>query len=173
MAFIYGSDSGTLVVATKREGAVAKVGHDLRMEVTRWEARLNLDEPDPSLDVEADSTSFQVVEATGGIKALKEDERAAIPTTINEEVLETMPIVFHSTSVVVNGSALRVEGELEIKETKHPIGFELALSDGGHVSGGAKLKQTDWGMKPYSTLFGTLKVANGVEISVDANPRSE
>jgi polyisoprenoid-binding protein YceI len=173
MAYIYGSDSGTLSVSTGREGAVAKAGHDLRMDVTRWEARLNLDPPDPSLDLEADSTSFRVLEATGGIKALKDDEKASIPDTINEDVLKTMPIVFHSTRVVADGATLRVEGELTLRDGKAPIGFELALADDGHVTGSAQLKQTDWGIKPYSALFGTLKVSDVVVISVDANPRSE
>jgi hypothetical protein len=30
------------------------------------------------------------------------------------------------------------------------------------------IKQTDWGMKPYSTLFGALKVVDEVEVSLDA-----
>ena len=30
------------------------------------------------------------------------------------------------------------------------------------------IKQTDWKIKPYSALFGTLKVADEVEVAVDA-----
>ena len=30
------------------------------------------------------------------------------------------------------------------------------------------VKQTDWKMKPFSALFGTLKVADVVEITIDA-----
>jgi hypothetical protein len=29
------------------------------------------------------------------------------------------------------------------------------------------VKQSAWGMKPYTTLFGTLKVADDVEVSLD------
>jgi hypothetical protein len=28
--------------------------------------------------------------------------------------------------------------------------------------------QSEWGMKPYSALFGTLKVADDVEVAVEA-----
>ena len=39
----------------------------------------------------------------------------------------------------------------------------------GRLAGSATLKQSDWGIKPYSALFGTLKVADEVTVSIDAN----
>jgi hypothetical protein len=30
------------------------------------------------------------------------------------------------------------------------------------------VQQTDWSIKPYSALFGTLKVADEVTVSIDA-----
>ena len=36
------------------------------------------------------------------------------------------------------------------------------------ITGSAFVKQTDWKMKPFSALFGTLKVADVVEVSIDA-----
>ena len=36
----------------------------------------------------------------------------------------------------------------------------------GTLSGSAVVKQTDWGIKPYSTLFGALKVADEVEVEL-------
>ena len=38
----------------------------------------------------------------------------------------------------------------------------------GRLTGTATVKQTDWGMKPYTALFGTLKVADEVEVAIDA-----
>ena len=35
------------------------------------------------------------------------------------------------------------------------------------LTGTATLKQTDWGCKPYSALFGTLKVADEVRVEID------
>jgi hypothetical protein len=35
------------------------------------------------------------------------------------------------------------------------------------VSGGATVKQTDFGIKPYSALFGTLKVLDEVQVAFD------
>ena len=65
-------------------------------------------------------------------------------------------------------SGLRVKGELELAGRRHPIGFELSIGADGVVTGTAVVKQTDWGMKPYSALFGTLKVADEVTVEVQS-----
>ena len=49
-----------------------------------------------------------------------------------------------------------------------PLAFDLVVGDGGRVAGTAVVKQTDFGMKPYSTLFGALKVADEVRVKIDA-----
>ena len=36
------------------------------------------------------------------------------------------------------------------------------------MTGAAVVKQTEWGMKPYTALFGTLKVADEVRVEIDA-----
>jgi hypothetical protein len=38
----------------------------------------------------------------------------------------------------------------------------------GRLTGSAVLKQSEWGMKLYSALFGTLKVADEVRVEIDA-----
>ena len=42
-----------------------------------------------------------------------------------------------------------------------PTSFDL-LADGDAVSGSATVTQTRWGMKPFSALFGTLKVLHEI-----------
>ena len=63
---------------------------------------------------------------------------------------------------------LSIEGDLELGASVNPVAFDLALDDGGHVKGSAVVKQSTWGMKPYSALFGTLKVADEVSVLIDA-----
>ena len=36
------------------------------------------------------------------------------------------------------------------------------------MTGSATVKQTEFGMKPYSALFGALKVADEVTVAIDA-----
>ena len=163
-----GPENGTLTVHTKRTGAIAKAGHDLVIEVTRWEATLAPD----SIELIADGRSLRVRSGSGGMAPLGDDERAGIAQTIDEEVLRGGSIAFRSSSVTEREDGLDVAGELDLLGVRHPLVFALALDD-GHLTGSARFKQSDWQMKPYSALFGTLKVADEVEVAIDATlPRS-
>lgn len=170
-AYRLGPDTGTLSVRTGRAGAIAKVGHDLRLEVGAWEASAEIGtEPDAcALALTADSRSLTVREGTGGMKALDDEDRANIAQTIDDEVLRGTPISFRSRSVSASETGrLRAEGELELWGSARPVSFELSLTDDGALSGEALITQSDWGVKPYTALFGTLKVADEVKILIDA-----
>ncbi len=52
-----------------------------------------------------------------------------------------------------------------------PISFDLAVGDAGELSARAVVSQPDWGMKPYSTLFGALKVHEDVEVVFEGQSR--
>ena len=82
-------------------------------------------------------------------------------------MLKRQPIAFRSTSVQVDGARIAVEGELTLNGATRPVAFELNVAD-GRLGGGVVIKQSDWGMSPYSTLFGTLKVVDEVEVVLDA-----
>jgi hypothetical protein len=164
----FGPENATLTVKTKRVGAASKAGHDLLIEVTSWSATLDLGEQ-PVATLTADASSLRVIEGTGGVMALDDDDKAGIAKTIDDEVLMGKPIEFRSSAVEPSGDggAWRVSGELELAGGRHPISFELTASD-GRLTGAATVKQTEWGMKPYTALFGTLKVADEVEVAIDA-----
>jgi polyisoprenoid-binding protein YceI len=165
---ILGPDNARLTVYTKRTGAVAKAGHDLTLEVTSWKGTLEIgDESSASLDV--DTTSFKVIEGTGGIQKLDDDDRRNIEQTIDDEVLRKQAIEFRSTNVAVDGDHLSVSGELTLMGDTHPLTFELVADSENRLSGSAVVKQSDWGMKPYTALFGALKVADEVEIKLDTS----
>jgi polyisoprenoid-binding protein YceI len=165
-----GPDHGTLSIRTGRTGAAAKAGHDLVIEVTAWEATLRVgDSPaDTSVELEADATSLHVREGTGGIQSLGDDDKANIRTTIHDDVLKGHAIAFRSTAVTGDDGRLNVQGELTLVGTTRPLAFDLAVGDDGRLSGAAVVKQTDWGMKPYSALFGALKVADEIRVEIDA-----
>lgn len=158
-----GPENSTLAVKTTRTGVAAKAGHNLLIEVTAWEATMD----GTSIVLDVDSTSLRVREGTGGMQALDDDDKAGIAETIDEEVLKRQPIAFRSTSVKVDDGRIAVEGELTLNGATRPIAFELNVAD-GRLGGSVVVKQSDWGMSPYSTLFGTLKVVDEVEVVLDA-----
>ena len=143
----YGPEDATLTVHTTRSGAAAKAGHDLTIVVERWNATYENQE----LTFEADSSSLRVLEGHGGISSLGDEEKAAIKQTIDEEILKGQPIVYRG-------------GELTLNGVTRPVEYRF---DG--TEGRAEIKQTDFKLKPYSALFGTLKVADVVEVKVRTN----
>jgi hypothetical protein len=169
--YTLGPQDGTLSVRTGKGGAAAVAAHNLLIEVGTWRATVEVGaaRDDTKLTLSADARSFRVIEGTGGISALDEDDMQRIAQTIDQEVLKGADIEFRSSAVTANsdGSHLTVEGELELAGRTGPIAFELTLAD-GRVTGSARLKQSDWGMKPYATLFGTLKVADELGVEIDA-----
>ena len=59
-----------------------------------------------------------------------------------------------------------MQGELTLFGKTRPLAFDVAAPGDGTLTAAAVVKQTDWGMKPYSGLFGALKVVDEVEVSV-------
>ncbi len=169
--YLLGPDDATLSVRTERGGAAARAGHDLLIRVTSWEAELVArDAPEAmSMELAADSTSLRVVEGTGGMQALGDDDIAKIHRTIDDEVLLRQDIRFRSTRVKPEqgGHRIRVEGDLELVLRIQPITFDLVVDDAGAISASAVVKQSAWGVKPYSALFGALKVRDEVEVALE------
>jgi hypothetical protein len=168
-----GPEEATLTVQTKREGPAARAGHDLAIRVTSWRATLVVgeDAAETSVELAADAGSLRVIEGSGGMQALGDEDKAEIEQTINDKVLEGSAIEFRSTRArpTPDGSGISVQGELTIGKATEQIAFDLALGEGGALKASAVVKQSDWGIKPYSTLFGALKVTDEVEVELDGH----
>lgn len=175
--YTVGPDSASLKVWTGREGAAAKAGHDLEIEVSDWSATLELAESpeDTQLSVTAKSRSLRVLAGIGGMQKLGDDDKANISKTIDDEILKGGEIAFHSTGVhgVEGTDDLHVHGELSLLGRTKPVAFTLTIGDDGSIDGEARIKQSDFGMKPYSALFGTLKVKDEVRLTVTGKLPSE
>jgi polyisoprenoid-binding protein YceI len=161
-----GPDDGTLVVRTQRGGAVAKAGHNLLMHVQSWDGVLEVGD-ESRVELNADASSFKVIEGSGGVQALDVDDKANIEQTIDDEVLKRSAIGFRSTRVDETADGLHVAGDLTLSGQTHPVAFDLTADD-GRLTGSAVVKQSDWGMKPYTALFGALKVLDEVKVEIDA-----
>jgi polyisoprenoid-binding protein YceI len=109
-----------------------------------------------------------VREGTGGMQALGDDDKANIEQTIDDEILNGQGIEFRSTAVQADGDRLIVQGDLTLVGNTRPIAFDLTVGADGTLGSSVVVKQTDWGIKPYSTLFGALKVVDEVEVTAQS-----
>ena len=168
-SYTLGPAEGTLTVRTGKAGAAAKAGHNLVIEVTAWQATLDLaDTASAAVALTADARSLRVRSGSGGMGSLGDEEKASIAQSIDDDVLKGGTIAFRSSAVDEAPGGLRVQGDLDLLGATRPVVFDLDAGDDGRLSGRIRFKQSDWGIKPFSALFGTLKVADEVEVGVDA-----
>jgi polyisoprenoid-binding protein YceI len=165
-----GPDNATLRVKTGRHGAAAAAGHNLEIEVKSWSATLTVadDAAESSVELSADPTSLHVVKGEGGMQGLGDDDKADIRKTIDKDVLKKEDISFASSSAAAEGDGLSFSGDLTMGGKSNPVTFTLT-GDGGSIAGSVTVKQKDWGIKPYSALFGALKVNDEVEVLVEGS----
>jgi polyisoprenoid-binding protein YceI len=170
----FGPDNATLQVKTYREGVAAKAGHDLVIDVTRWDATVEVaDEPAGStIELNADPRSLEVREGVRGVKPLTDKDRLEIRKNIDAKVLGSDPIRFRSSRVRLDDQ-LTVEGELSMGGNTRPLSVQLTVQDDGAVSGTIPLTQSDWGIRPYRGLMGALKVRDEVEVLIGAQLPSD
>jgi polyisoprenoid-binding protein YceI len=161
-----GPASATLSVHTKRTGAAAKAGHNLELAVTAWEGTIEVG-AETAMTLTADSSSLRVRSGHGGMQSLGDDDKENIAKTLDDEILEGRAITFTSTSVEDAGDHLTVAGDVALGDRSQPVTFDLVAGDDGALKATAVVTQSGWGMKPYSILFGSLKVVDEVEIVLE------
>jgi polyisoprenoid-binding protein YceI len=164
-----GPDGASLEIRTYREGVASRVGHDLVIDVTAWEATVTVaDDPvRAAVELRADPRSLRVREGLRGVKPLTAKDRDDIRATIEDRVLGSEPIVFVARGVELADGAL-VEGELTMAGATRPASARLEVAPDGRVSTTVALTQSDWGIKPYRGLMGALKVRDAVDVVVEA-----
>jgi polyisoprenoid-binding protein YceI len=164
-----GPDSGPLLVKTYRAGVAARAGHDLVIEVTRWEAIVEVatDPTEATIELHADPRSLEVREGVGGAKPLTDRDRAEIRKTIDAKVLRGQPIRFRSTRARLVDGGVLADGELTIAGNTRPVSVRLGAAM-GRIAGVVAITQSEWGITPYRGLMGALKVSDQVEVVIDA-----
>ncbi|MBO0775987.1 MAG: YceI family protein [Actinobacteria bacterium] len=167
-----GPPAGQLLVRTGRTGLGARAGHDLTIEVTRWNGTVTVSNANPAgsgVTVEVEAGSLEVREGTGGVKPLTDRDRAEIKRLISERLLQTgrFPVItFQSGRVTGDAGSFRIDGDLTIAGTTQPVTVNGRLAD-RHAQGRATVTQSRWGIKPYSGFFGALKLRDEVEVEFD------
>src|SRR5688500_2588012 len=128
-----GPDNASLQVRTYREGVAAKAGHDLIIEVTRWDATVEVaGEPAGwTIALNADPQSLEIREGLRGVKPLTDKDRVEIRKNIDEKILGSHPIEFRSSAVrPADGGRLAVDGELTMAGSTRPVTAELSVAEG-------------------------------------------
>lgn len=165
-----------LLVWTYKDGLLAKMAHDLSIRATRLRADVALDGRHVSVDVAVPVSGLRVQGQVkdGRIMALEDkDQRKIEENLAGKDVLDAgrYPEVCFSGEGLLpeaGAGATRVEGRLTIHGESRPLAVDVELRevrDRWVVAGEVRLRQTDFGVRPYSALFGALKVQDEVRVT--------
>ncbi len=169
-----GPDSGRVLIKTGRAGVAARAGHDLTIEITRWSAKVTVPDGDVSaatVTAELDLGSLAVREGTGGAKPLTDKDRGDIQNTARKILVTDGQATagFTSTRVIPSGSGGAVEGTLAFRGRSQPARLQVIGAAPGRFRGSVTIRQTDFGITPYSGFFGALKLRDEVTVEFEAD----
>lgn len=152
------------------------VGHDLTIVATRWRATVVVNAralARSKVTATVDAASLEVSKGEGGLTPLTDGQKVEIAGNIRESVLRSgrhPRISFTSAAVEGDGRRGTVSGDLTIVGKTRPCVLAVTIAKsstaGVRVTARTMIRQTDFGIKPFSTFLGTLRVRDVVELTV-------
>jgi len=164
----FDASSATVLVDAFKEGLLSRVGHDVRLEVTRFQIRIDADGVEASFD----PASLRVL---GAVKDGRIDDGALSAKDMNtilgyvaKDILASSrykTIRFTSDDVDADDDEAAIEGELELHGVTNDVSVQAQL-EGDHWVTEVRLHQPDYGIRPFKALMGALKIKPGVRVTV-------
>ena len=162
-------DSGTVTIHTDVAGSASRMGHRLVIAVDDWSASVELRAKKPvAVQFRAALDSLRVESGSGGITPLTPVDRQVIVRNATKtlDVKRHPEVTFRSSEMATAAGRVDVVGELTIHGVTQPLTATLALAD-DRATASIPVRQTDFEVKPYSLMFGQLKVADEVVVELD------
>jgi polyisoprenoid-binding protein YceI len=163
-----------VLIKTGRVGMAARVGHDLTLEVTQWSAEVTVPDEDggglaaATVRAELELGSLTVREGTGGAKPLTDRDRREIEKTARQ-TLGAATASFTSARVIPAPGGGAIEGSLTLNGKSQPARLQVLAPAPGKYRGSVTVRQTDFGITPYSGFFGALKLRDEVTVEFEVD----
>jgi len=166
--------AGELLVLTDVAGPAAKMGHRLTIVMQSWQASVQWHKDRPTaVALEIDVDSLQVRKGEGGVTPLSGPEKGLVRSNALKSLnAKKFPkIRYTADAVAQTPSGYRLTGTVEIHGTSRPQVVNVGAredGDGWVMSAEVPVNQTDFKVKPYSLLMGSMKVADQVVVRFTA-----
>lgn len=166
--------AGDLTVHTGREGVASLMGHDLTLRVGAWTAHAMVDDDGgvSGCRLVAAVRSLEVLHGEGGVKPLTTHDMTTILGHAFHALKATTQseVVFEAGHLQLRPGPSRLLGRVTIAGVTRPLGVTLQIdrsADRWTVAARCALRQTDFGLTPYSGMLGALRVKDLVEVKAD------
>jgi polyisoprenoid-binding protein YceI len=150
------------------------MGHRLTIAMKRWQATVTWSDSEPAAaQLNVDVDSLEVLHGEGGLTPLSGPEKILVRSNALRQLgAGRFPrIRFDADTIDKSQDGYRLAGTLEIRGKTRAQVIALRTDDLGDVwrlSSEAVVRQSEFGVKPYSLLMGSLKVADDVTVSFSA-----
>jgi polyisoprenoid-binding protein YceI len=171
------ASDGELLVRTGVAGRAARMGHRLTVAMTRWQATVSWAGDEPvAAELAVETDSFEVLRGEGGIKGLSGPEKAVVRSNALRSLsADRFPEIRFtaetSDKIAKTDDGYRLNGTLHIRGKSREHVIDLRTEDLGgswRMSGQSIVRQSEYGIKPYSLLMGSVQVADDVSVSFTA-----
>ena len=179
-----------IAVVVFKGGAASMLAHDHVVRAARWQATLDVSVDPVALaaDVRVDATGLEIDEPDARARygldgALSDGDRAQVRATMlgagQLDVARYPEIRFTVAEIdrvadaggaatVAGGGAFRLAGELHLHGRTKRVSLPLAITRDGDAftaRGRLRVKQSDFGIAPYSAFLGAVRTQDEVEIA--------
>ncbi|MFH1132022.1 MAG: YceI family protein [Pseudomonadota bacterium] len=162
-------DQGTIRVFTYKEGMLARLAHDLRLTLSKFEIEIDGKNISATFWPESFSVDGTIVDEQVRSDKLKKKDCTEILENMHTQVLHSdgFPTAcLHGQISQKGNDRAVVEGTLELVGQKRLVEIQVRR-DMGRIKGSVELVPSRWGIKPFSALLGAIRVQDRVLICFD------
>jgi polyisoprenoid-binding protein YceI len=168
------ASDGELLIRTGVAGRAARMGHRLTIAMRRWQAAVGWAGAEPvSAELTVEVDSFEVLRGEGGVKGLSGPEKALVKSNAlrSLDAGRYPEIRFTADTIDKTDEGYRLTGKLHIRGKSRKYLIDLRTEDLGQawqMSAESSVRQTEYGVKPYSLLMGSVRVADEISVCFSA-----
>ena len=150
------------------------MGHRLTIAMTRWRATVYWADSRPvSAELAVETDSFEVLRGDGGVKGLSGTEKTLVRSNALKSLTASRfpQIRYIADAIEKADDGYHLTGALHIRgeSRDHVIDVRTEdLGDSWRIAVDSTIRQSDYGIKPYSLLMGSIQVADEVSLTFSA-----
>jgi hypothetical protein len=155
-------------VYTYKEGMLSKLGHDLKLQLTRFEVMTHQGQVHGRFDANSLMILGAIMDGQLNASELSDSDKQKIQGNITDDVLHTRehPEARFEGRVTSRTAPFNIEGTLYLAGQAKPVAMVLEQR-GARLQGVLEIVPSQWGVKPYRALAGALRVADRIKIEID------
>lgn len=179
--FVLDAKKSQLVIQVFKDGAAAAFAHDHTVHATEMSGEVVADPASPEkskVSVTVQTKSLvnddpQVRRQFGLDPTVPEKDKRSVEESMKGtdqlDVARYPTMSFVSTSVEKSGDKVTLTGDFTLHGVTRPIKMPISVKiDGNTLTGEGKvrMKQSDWGIQPYSAFLGAVKNKDEIVLNV-------